>query len=110
MIRTIFLAIVAVAAVTYAMILKQDMNERDKQIAQLGRDLAAARDAATKAITDADAARHEVTGLNDNIARLTAERDAARAKSKENGASGVAVASDGQAPNAGEKPANPMSA
>jgi hypothetical protein len=110
MIRTIFLAVIAVAAVTYAMILKQDMNERDNQIAQLGRDLAAARDAAAKAGADAAAARHEVTGLNDNIARLTAERDAARAKAKEGGAAGVAAAGDGQTPKGNEKSGNPMNA
>jgi hypothetical protein len=110
MIRTIFLAVIAVAAVTYAMILKQDMNERDNQIAQLGRDLAAARDAAVKAGADAAAARHEVAGLNDNIARLTAERDAARAKAKEGGAADVAAAGGGQAPKANEKPGNPMNA
>jgi len=86
MIRTIFLAVLAVASITYAIILKQDMAERNNSIAQLNRDLAAARDLAAKANADAASAREELASLKENITRLTAERDAARSKAKENGA------------------------
>src|SRR5688572_13139031 len=86
MIRTIFLAVLAVASITYAIILKQDMAERNNSIAQLNRDLAAARNLAAKANADATTAREELASLKENIARLTAERDAARAKVKESGA------------------------
>jgi hypothetical protein len=66
---------------TFGIVEHWEVLERDAKIAQLTRDLAAAHKAEEAALLDRAAASQKNATLEENITRLTAERDAAR-KSK----------------------------
>lgn len=101
MIRTLLLAVVAVASLTYGIFGHWEVKDRDNRIALLNRELAAARDNETLAMADAEKARKELAEANDNLARLKRERDAALARAKSGAGAGEAPAS---AETAGVKP------
>jgi hypothetical protein len=105
MIRSVLLAVVAVAGLTYGILQAWEVTHRDNTIAQLNRQIAAASASADGAKAALDAVKQELAAARENIERLKAERDAALAKAKTGPAEGLTSQPPAAAASAeGEKP------
>ena len=100
MIRLLLLAVIAVASLTYAIRQQWEVTSRNGTIAGLHKQIAEARSNAESANNALAALKLELADAKANVARLTAERDAANARAKTSTAADVAAA-------AGSPGANP---
>jgi hypothetical protein len=104
MIRVVIFALIAAAAVGFAIYQRAELAQHVQRIAELSSALESARDAEAKAKAAEEAARAELADQAQNIARLSAERDAARARTKATASALPAAPAEG----AGSDANNPM--
>ena len=107
MIRVVIFALIAAGAVGFAIYQRAELAQNAGRVAELSNALQAARASEAKALAAEKAARDELASQSANIARLTAERDVARAKAKDSGSTttaAVAAAPSGDAEDASNNP------
>jgi hypothetical protein len=107
MIRVVIFALIAAGAVGFAIYQRAELAQNAGRVAELSNALQAARASEAKALAAEKAARDELASQSANIARLTAERDVARAKAKEAGGTTTAAAAASPSGDA-EDASNPM--
>lgn len=102
MLRVILLAIIAAASLTYALLQHWEMSERETLIKQLNGRVVGAENREKQANAKLETSRKRQLELEENVARLTAERDEARSRIK-NSTTSAPTKSEGESGSETEK-------